>query len=167
MKLKGLNKKVLTLWYIHAVLWSLLVIGVWLGVFLPLILTGIAPEITLAVALSISIPAVLLLILIFALPYFRFKLYAYSYDELRVTVKLGVIFRKSVVLPVCQIQDIHKFQGPIMMMLGISGVTVSTAGSNFDLAVLTSDEADEMITALEENLNKRVAENAEKKNEEI
>jgi membrane protein YdbS with pleckstrin-like domain len=51
-----------------------------------------------------------------------------------------------------------------MMMLGISGVTVSTAGSNFDLAVLTTPEADEMISYLEESLNKRIS---EKKNEEI
>ena len=167
MELRSLNKKVLLLWYIRAALWSLLVIGAWLGVFLPLVLTGTDAKTTLAVTLSLSVPALLSLILILILPYFRFKIYSYSYDELRVMVKWGVIFRKSVVLPVCQIQDLHKFQGPIMMMLGISGVTVSTAGSNFDLAVLTTDEADEMIAALEENLNRRVAESSEKKNEEI
>ena len=159
-----LNKKVLTLWYIHASLWALLIIGAWLGVFLPLTLSGTDETVALAVMLSVSIPLVLLLVGILVLPYFRYKMYSYAYDEMRVEVRWGVIFRKSVTLPVCQIQDLHKFEGPIMTLLGIRGVTVSTAGSNFDLAVLTREEADEMVESLEKSLVKRVS---EKKNEEI
>jgi len=75
-----------------------------------------------------------------------------------------VIFRQRVVIPVCQIQDLHRTQGPIMMIFGLSGVTISTAGSNFDISTLTTDEADRLIDALEENLEARVE---ELKNEEI
>ena len=149
MNLKKLDKRVLSLWYVHAGIWALAIVCAWLGVFLPMTLTGVDTSITLAVLI---------------LPYFRYKLYAWGYDERTVEVKLGVIFRKRVVIPVYQIQDLHRFEGPIMMALGISGVTVSTAGSNFDLATLTRDEADKMISELEECLERRIK---EKKNEEI
>ena len=164
MELKSLNKKVLTLWYIHALLYMLPTVAVWLSVFLPLVLSGVDKKITLAVMLPLSIVAALLLVLIFALPYFRHKLYSWGYDERTIEVRLGVIFRKRIVIPVYQIQDLHRFEGPIMMALGISGVTISTAGSNFNLATLTRDEADKMIGELEEYLERRIK---EKKDEEI
>ena len=68
------------------------------------------------------------------------------------------------VIPVCQIQDLHRTQGPLMMMLKLSGVTISTAGSNFDISTLTTDEADRMIDELEHHLEIRVG---EQKNEKI
>ena len=37
-----------------------------------------------------------------------------------------------------------------------SGVTISTAGSNFDISPLTTDEADRMIVELEHNLEKEL-----------
>jgi membrane protein YdbS with pleckstrin-like domain len=51
-----------------------------------------------------------------------------------------------------------------MMMLGLSGVTISTAGSNFIISTLTTEEADRLIDDLEKNLETRVE---ELKNEEI
>lgn len=164
MELKSLNKRVLTLWYIHAAFISLSVIAGWLAAFLPLFFTGVDSAIFLAVIIPLSVIAVLLLGLIFILPYLRYKLYSYGYDERTVEVRLGVIFRKRIVIPVYQIQDLHRFEGPIMMAFGISGVTISTAGSNFNLATLTRDEADKMIAELEDWLEKRIR---EKKDEEI
>jgi membrane protein YdbS with pleckstrin-like domain len=69
-----------------------------------------------------------------------------------------------VVIPVCQIQDLHRTQGPLMMLLKLSNVTISTAGSNFDISTLTTPEADRMVDELERNLEKRIE---ERKNEEI
>ena len=51
-----------------------------------------------------------------------------------------------------------------MMMLKLSGVTISTAGSNFDISTLITAEADRMIDELERNLEARIE---ELKNEEI
>jgi len=45
-----------------------------------------------------------------------------------------------------------------MMLLGLSGVTISTAGSNFDISTLTTEEADQLIDALEQNLEARIEE---------
>ena len=51
-----------------------------------------------------------------------------------------------------------------MIMLNLSGVTISTAGSNFDISTITTEEADRMIEDLEHKLEQRVE---ELKNEEI
>ena len=164
MELKKLNKSVLKLWYIRATIVSLALIGVFLSVAVILTATQAPSNVTLAVLLGIGIPVALLLCLTLILPALRYKMYAWGYDDKRIIIKQGVIFRQRVVIPVCQIQDLHRTQGPLMMMLKLSGVTISTAGSNFDISTLTTAEADNMIDELEHNLETRIE---ELKNEEI
>lgn len=164
MKLNKLDKSVLKLWYIRAAIVSLALIGLWISVFVILISTEAEGDVTLAVSLGLGVPVFLLLCLTLILPALRFKMYEWGYDDKRIIVREGVIFRKRVVIPVCQIQDLHRTQGPIMMMLKLSGVTISTAGSNFDISTLTTDEADRMIDDLEHNLETRIE---ELKNEKI
>ena len=164
MKMNKLDKSVLKLWYIRAATGALALVGVAVIAFV-ILLTAEAPSnVVLAVSLAVGIPVLLLLGLILIMPVLRYKMYAWGYDDKRIVVKQGVIFRQRVVIPVCQIQDLHRTQGPIMMMLGLSGVTISTAGSNFNISTLTTDEADRLIDALEQNLETRVE---ELKNEEI
>jgi len=164
MELKKLDKSVLMLWYIRAAIVSLALVGVFTSAAAILNVTGAPSNVTLAVLLGIGIPVVLLLGLTLILPALRYKMYAWGYDDKRIIVKQGVIFRQRVVIPVCQIQDLHRTQGPLMMMLKLSGVTISTAGSNFDISTLTTEEADRMIDELERNLETRIE---ELKNEEI
>ena len=164
MELKKLDKRVLELWYIRAAIGSLALLGAFTSAAVILNLTGASRDVTLAVLLGVGVPVVLLLAFILIMPALRYKRYAWGYDEKRIVVKQGVIFRQRVVIPVCQIQDLHRTQGPLMMMLKLSGVTISTAGSNFDISMLTTDEADRMIDELERNLETRIE---ELKNEEI
>ena len=164
MKMNRLDKSVLKLWYIRAAIGALVLIGVVVSVSVVLLVTQAPGNIMLAVLLSVGIPVLLLLCITLIMPVLRYKMYAWGYDDKRIIVNQGVIFRQRVVLPICQIQDLHRTQGPIMMMLGLSDVTISTAGSNFDISTLTTDEADRLIDALEQNLETRVE---ELKNEEI
>lgn len=164
MELKKLDKRVLKLWYIRAGIGSLALVGAWVSAAVILSATGAAGDIMLAVLLGAGILVALLLGLLLTLPTLRYKRYAWGYDDKRIVVKQGVIFRQRVVIPVCQIQDLHRTQGPLMMALGLSGVMISTAGSNFSISTLTTDEADRMIDELEHNLEKRIE---ELKNEEI
>jgi membrane protein YdbS with pleckstrin-like domain len=97
------------------------------------------------------------------MPALRYKLYAWGYDDKRIVVKQGVIFRRRVVIPVCQIQDLHRTQGPLMQLLKLSGVMISTAGSNFSISTLTTAEADLLVDALEHNLQARVEEQKNEK----
>ena len=158
MELKKLDKRVLKLWYIRAAIGSLALVGVFTSVAVILNATGASSNVTLAVLLGVGIPVALLLAITLIMPALRYKMYTWGYDDKRIIVKQGVIFRQRVVIPVCQIQDLHRTQGPLMMMLKLSGVTISTAGSNFDISTLTTAEADRMIDELERNLETRIEE---------
>ncbi len=164
MELKKLDRNVLKLWYIRAGAGALALAGFFAGVAVILSATGASSDVTLAVLFAVGLPVALLLAITLIMPVLRYKMYAWGYDDKRIVVKQGVIFRKRVVIPVCQIQDLHRTQGPLMMMLKLSGVTISTAGSNFTVSTLTTDEADRMIDELERNLEARIE---ELRNEEI
>jgi len=164
MELRKLDKSVLKLWYIRAAIGALALIGVFASVAVIMSAEGVSTDTMLAVLIGIGIFAAVLLGVILIMPALRYKMYAWGYDDKRIVVKEGVIFKKRVVIPVCQIQDLHRTQGPLMMMLKLSGVTISTAGSNFDISTLTTDEADFMIDELERNLEARIE---ELRNEEI
>lgn len=158
MKMNKLDKSVLKLWYIRAAIYSLALIGVPISLSVIFITTGTIADVMIPILLTVGIPVLLALLIILTLPVLRYKMYAWGYDDKRIIVKQGVIFRQRVVIPVCQIQDLHRMQGPIMIMLGVSDVTISTAGSNFNISTLTTKEADQMIDELEKNLEERVEE---------
>ncbi|MBO5105343.1 MAG: PH domain-containing protein [Clostridia bacterium] len=162
--MKKLDKSVLKLWYIRAAIGVLALVGVFTSAVVILNVSGASSDITLCVLLGVGIPVALILAIILIMPMLRYKMYTWGYDDKRIIVKQGVIFKRRVVIPVCQIQDLHRTQGPLMMMLKLSGVTISTAGSNFDISTLTTNEADRMIDELECNLEARIE---ELKNEEI
>lgn len=158
MKMNKLDKSVLKLWYARAALGALALVGVAVSVIAILLTSDVPDNVILAAGLGVGIPIALLLCFILIMPALRYQAYAWGYDEKRITVKQGVIFRQRVVIPVCQIQDLHRTQGPIMMMLKLSGVTISTAGSNFNISTLTTEEADRLIDDLEKQLEARVEE---------
>lgn len=164
MELKKLDRNVLKLWYIRASVGALALVGLFVGVAVILNASGASGDVMLTVLSTVGIPVALLLAVTLIMPALRYKMYGWGYDDKRIVVKQGVIFRKRVVIPVCQIQDLHRTQGPVMMLLKLSGVTISTAGSNFNISTLTTNEADRMIDELECNLEARVE---ELRNEEI
>ena len=164
MELNKLDKSVLKLWYIRATIVALSLVGLWVSILVILISAEAPSDVTVAVSLATGVVIALLLCFTMILPVLRYKMYAWGYDDKRIVVKQGVIFRQRVVIPICQIQDLHRIQGPLMMLLKLSGVTISTAGSNFDISTLTTGEADRMIDELEGILETRIE---ELRNEEI
>lgn len=163
MELKKLDKRVRKLWYIRAAIISLALIGCLVSAIAILNAAEAPDDVRAAVLLGIGIPDMILLCLTLAMPALRFKMYAWGYDDKRIIVKQGVIFRQRVVIPICQIQDLHRTQGPLMLLLKLSGVTISTAGSNFNISTLTTAEADRLVDALEQNLEARVEEQQNEK----
>ena len=154
MEVRKLDKAVLKLWYIKALIASAAMIAA----FVVALLLIEDSKVRLVVALSAGIPDLLAVGFILVLPYLRFKTLEYGYDEKRIFVKQGVIFRHKVLIPVCQIQDLHREQGPLMLMLGLGEVTIPTAGSTFTLSCLKTEEADEMIEELRQSLERRIEE---------
>ena len=164
MELKKLDKSVLKLWYVRAAIVSLVLIGALVSALGVAYMSCATNDIMFVIFCVAGIPDFLIIAITLILPALRYKMYAWGYDDKRIIVKQGVIFRQRVVIPICQIQDLHRIQGPLMMMFHLSGVTISTAGSNFNLSTLTTEEADRMIDTLEHNLEVRIE---EQKNETI
>ena len=163
MELKKLDKRVLKLWYVRASIGAVALIGAIASLVIILALTG-GSDAILPVMLAVGVPVMLITAFVLIMPILRFNAYAWGCDDKRIVVKEGVIFKKRVVIPICQIQDLHRIQGPLMMIMKVSGVTISTAGSNFDISTLTTEEADCLIDELERRLEARVE---EQRNEKI
>ena len=164
MELKKLDKSILKLWYVRAAIATLALVGLVVSVIAILIANEVSKDVIFTVLLAVGIPVFVVIGFVLVMPALRYKMYEWGYDDRRIVVKHGVIFRERVVIPVCQIQDLHRTQGPIMMLLKLSDVTISTAGSNFNISTLTTAEAENLIDDLECKLEARIE---EMKNEEI
>ena len=147
MELLKLNKKVRTIWIIRNLFFVLLV---------SLLIIPALFSWEVLVSVGIAIPIVIIVALLIIWPFLKYKLYSFGYDDKRIAINYGVLFRHRVIVPIRQIQDLHTYNGPIMSLMGLSGIIVSTAGSNFSISGMLNCDALEMVNQLETLLNKRL-----------
>lgn len=147
MNLLTLNKKVRTIWIIRNLILSIIMLA-------PIVAACFSEM--LGVILGVSIPCVIIIILLMIWPFLKYKMYSFGYDDKRIAINFGVIFRHKIIIPIRQIQDLHTYNGPIMSLMGLSGVIISTAGSNFAIAGMLNADATNMVNDLEALLNKRL-----------
>lgn len=152
--LKSLEKKMRSVWiigggiffFIYMIIMIVIcVVGYYEGFLIPAVITS-------------AIVCVLLGLICFGYPFLKYHFYKYSYEEKKIFIQFGVIFRHKIVVPTCQIQDLHIYQGPIMTIFKLGGVIISTAGSNYLINGLNLDDAKKMVEELEANLEKRIEE---------
>lgn len=157
MEKNYLDRKILKIWHICA---SFL--------FVPMFIICTIFTILLDYIYPVIIFDVLFLgiLFFFCYPYetLNYNRYTYSYDKKRIVIKRGVIFKSEIIIPVCQIQDLHLNQGPLMQLAKIVSIEISTAGSNYSIKGIATNDANLMISFLEEKLNERIE---EIKNEKI
>ncbi len=153
MELKKLDRKVLFVWLIRTLFIILPVLIAYIvlcfaipneGKILAIVIGGVISLITVGLCVAI--------------PILRYHFYTYGRDEKRVYINKGIIFRHRIIVPICQIQDLHLVQGPIMMIFKLSSVLISTAGSNYIINGLANEEAKMMIDELENKLYTRLEE---------
>ena len=149
--MKKLDKKVIKLWLVRNLF---IIIPTLVGYLMLVIL--IPNEIKLALGLSFGILSLIILALSIIWPFLSYRFYEYNYDETKIYINYGVIFRHKILIPVRQIQDLHLYNGPLMQLFKLSGITISTAGSNFSLSGITKSEAEKMIIDLESKLESRL-----------
>ena len=149
--MKKLDKKVLKLWYLRNLFIAVpvLVGYVLMMIFLP-------NELKLGVGLSCGLVTLIVLGLCAGWPLLAYHFYEYGYDELKISIHRGVIFRHKIVIPIRQIQDLHLYDGPFMQLLKLSGIIISTAGSNFTVSGISKLEAENMLEDLETKLESRL-----------
>ncbi len=152
--LKFLEKKIRSVWLIGGgisffifliIMIVICAVGYYEGFLIPAVITSV-------------IICFLLGLICFGYPFLKYHFYKYSYDKKKIFIQFGVIFRHKIVVPICQIQDLHIYQGPIMTIFKLGGVIISTAGSNYLINGLNLDDAKKMIEELEGNLENRIEE---------
>ncbi len=152
-----LDQKIKRIWYIITTILFILFLG--FCAFTQLIEGLILP--------LLIVQCIVMLILVFfcfVFPTMVYNRYSYAYNDKRIVIKKGVIFKYEIIIPVCQIQDLHLLQGPLMQLMKLQSVEISTAGSNYTINGLQYDVAKKMVDDLENNLNARIE---EIKNEEV
>ncbi len=156
MELQKISKRTRTMWYLRNVCF-LLICG-----FIMTISAVMLENIPASIIAGASwlIMAVLLLIW----PSLAYKNYSYGYDDKRFYIAYGVIFKHGITAPLCQIQDLHFYEGPIMRLFKIGKVTFSTGGSNFELMGLDRKTALMLVDEVENLLRARIEVNG---NEEV
>ena len=149
--MKKLDKKVVKLWLVRNLF---LAIPTLIGYLLLIIF--VPSELKLALGLSFGLVALLVIAFCLIWPFLSYHFYEYNYDETKIFINYGVIFRHKILIPVRQIQDLHLYNGPLMQLFKLSGIIISTAGSNFTLSGISKEEANSMIFDLENKLESRL-----------
>ncbi len=152
MKMQTVSPKAKTMWLVRNVIW-LLVLSVSFAIGL-LVVSGSDNFLPIAIILGICWLAIAILLLIW--PGLTYRRYTYGYDEKRFILQSGVIFKHQITAPVCQIQDLHFYEGPVMRLFGLGKVMLATGGSNFDLAGLEKQTALALIEDMESKLRARI-----------
>ena len=160
MELKSLDIGIRKLWLIINII-LLVLIGIVSKVGIDL---SIGTPFELGVIISVCITDFIFLVLLIIFPFLKYYFYKFGYNDKKIVIHFGVIFKHRVVIPVCQIQDLHLYQGPLMSILKLNSVIISTAGSNFSISGLDKMTAEKMVEDLEKYLQTRIE---ELKNEEI
>lgn len=150
MNEKKLSSKVKKLWEIIGGI----VFIIYVAVFAIILI--FAEEAFYPLLISVIICGILMIFACFVYPILRYKSYSYYYDEKKIVIKRGVLFKDTITIPVFQIQDLHIIQGPLMQILSLSSIEISTAGSNHSLSGLTNDDAKVMIDELSKYLEARI-----------
>lgn len=88
----------------------------------------------------------------YVFPTLQYKKYLYLVKEDEIVIMKGVLFKKSVVIPVVQIQDIGYSAGPISQIFKVVNVEISTAGSNHFILSITEEDAKTIVDSVKEKI---------------
>ena len=83
----------------------------------------------------------------------QYKNYQYKLTEEEIIVKQGVIFKRYLIIPYVQIQDISYTQGPIDLLLGLSCLSVITAGPTITIHSIEKKDAQEIVDYIKIKIN--------------
>lgn len=111
-----------------------------------------APGLWLTLVLFAGLILLLAIVYAYVMPKLQYKNYLYLVKEDEIILMFGVIFKKSVVIPVVQMQDIGYNEGPISQIFKLADVTISTAGSNHFIVCLPKNDAKEIVEQVKEKI---------------
>lgn len=151
MKLNNLEKKVSTYWLLTRVILALIVIVAFIfGIYY------VPNEFLLILVIPGGVVVLISFIYSIIFPFLEQRLYKYGYDGEKLVISKGVIFRRYVVIPIIQIQDISMFEGPLQMLFKIANISISTAGSNNNIISLNKVVAKDLVNEIQTKIHERI-----------
>ncbi len=82
------------------------------------------------------------LVSLLVLPQVRYRRWRYEVTTTDVLIRSGLVVVKTSVIPMVRVQHVETKQGPVLKANGLASVTVTTAGSPFEIPGLATDEAE-------------------------
>ena len=126
----------------------------------PLYIFDIDLELARTLALiTAGILACLLVVWVGIAPALRYKYWRYEVGPHELDIQRGIIWRKRFIIPFVRVQNTDTRQGPLLRVLGLASVAVSTAAGTHEIPGLSFEEAD--------NLRDLIAEQARLAQEDV
>lgn len=157
MQYKKLNQKARVIWLIRNIIIVLVLLVLFVFFYINILSKDVNEIVNIILIILFSITELLFIIW----PFLYFNNYSYGYDDKRIVINYGVIFKHHIIVPVRQLQDLHLYATPLMLIFKIDGMIISTAGSNFSITGIKKDDGEVMINDFEKMLNERLDANNE------
>lgn len=157
MQYKKLNQKARAIWLIRNIIIVLVLLVLFVFFYINILSKDVNEIVNIILIILFSIIELLFIIW----PFLYFNNYSYGYDDKRIVINYGVIFKHHIIVPVRQLQDLHLYATPLMLIFKIDGMIISTAGSNFSITGIKKDDGEAMINDFEKMLNERLDANNE------
>lgn len=157
MQYKKLNQKARVIWLIRNIIIVLVLLVLFVFFYINILSKDVNEIVNIILIILFSITELLFIIW----PFLYFNNYSYGYDDKRIVINYGVIFKHHIIVPVRQLQDLQLYATPLMLIFKIDGMIISTAGSNFSITGIKKDDGEAMINDFEKMLNERLDANNE------
>lgn len=94
-------------------------------------------------------------------PFFEYKQWSYRINEEEIFFTEGIVFKKSVTIPIVRIQSINLSEGPINRKFDLAAVKIGTAGGSYEIPNIDKEEVEKIREFLRIKINENVREELE------
>lgn len=138
-----LDPRIKNVWRINDAIW--IILG-FVCCFVPsAIVVAVDPGESWAGVVCIALVAALvgmLFIFLVILPPIRYVRWRYELSDEYLDIAKGIIWRKRYIIPFIRVQNTDTRQGPLLRMMGLASVTISTAAGSMEIPGLPAAEAE-------------------------
>lgn len=138
-----LDPRIKNVWRINDAIW--IILG-FVCCFVPFaIVVAVDPGESWAGVVCIALVAALvgmLFIFLVILPPIRYVRWRYELSDEYLDIAKGIIWRKRYIIPFIRVQNTDTRQGPLLRMMGLASVTISTAAGSMEIPGLPAAEAE-------------------------
>ena len=138
-----LDPRIKNVWRINDAIW--IILG-FVCCFVPFaIVVAVDPGESWAGVVCIALIAalvVMLVIFLVILPPIRYVRWRYELSDEYLDIAKGIIWRKRYIIPFIRVQNTDTRQGPLLRMMGLASVTISTAAGSMEIPGLPAADAE-------------------------